>query len=271
VTKRHGPTPFAASVFNLDSTTLRFDIMAATDGWVTGTQIAVAVATLILAGFTAVMAKRAREATDAANRTAKATEKDVQQGQELLKNGQAQTTAMNEQAEVARRTLEATFRPLLVPVVNRLAADGSPLRGRNGVSVTTQLAAPPRCFRGLDHTGTDRVFAVIPVRNVGPGPATFRGTGGDAIFLGTYSGASPIEGRPSSPVVAADDVVDLVFYGSIDEIPLGVIGAAAGTADVATVTITYSDISRAKVTVTTLRLGTAEDNNLQVTEVAIDP
>jgi hypothetical protein len=254
--------------------------VVATDWWVTGTQIAVALATLVLAGITARMAVRTREvaeetkkSTAAAIRTAKATEDDVQRGLELVKIGQDQTTAMSEQAEVARRTLEATFQPLLVPVVDRTSRDSFTLPGRNGVSVTTQLTAQPRCWLAQDTRGTQRVFVVVPVRNVGPGPASFGSSERNATFLGTYSGARPIEGRPSSPVVAANDVVDILFYGSTDEIPLGAVVTSAATfnADVATVSITYSDISRAKVTVTELRLGTAEDSLLQVTNVAIDP
>ena len=104
------------------------------------------------------MAKRTREvaketqgATAAAIRTAKATEDDVQQGLRLVEIGQeqtlasqAQTAVASEQAEIARRSLEATFRPLLVPVVDRLSREQFLLRGFDGVTVMTQLTAEPR-------------------------------------------------------------------------------------------------------------------------------
>ncbi len=255
------------------------DAMIATDWWATGTQIGVAVATLILAGITAFMAKRTREvaqetkgSTAAAIRTAKATEDDVQRGLELVRIGQAQTAAISEQAEVARRNLAATYEPLLVPVVERALKDGVTLRGSNGVSVITEVGAEPRCWIGPDTVGIQRFFVVVPVRNVGPGPASFGWSVTDARFTTTVdSGAVHLDGRPSSPIVAAGDVVDLVFFGALDETTTIVANSAPGTIDLATVTITYSDISRAKGTVTELKLGKAEGPILEVVEVAIDP
>ncbi len=173
--------------------------MMSTDWWATGTQLGVALATLVLAGITAFMAKRTREvaeetkgATAAANRTAKASEDDVQQSLELVRIGQAQAAAASQQSEVARRTLEATFQPLLVPVVNRKVRDSFTPPGLNGVSAITQLTAQPRCWMALDTAGIERVFVVVPVRNVGPGPASFGRSKRDATFLGKYPGASPM-------------------------------------------------------------------------------
>ena len=231
--------------------------MTATDWWATGTQLAVALATLVLAGFTALMASRTRDvaeetkgATAAAIRTAKATEEDVQHGLRLVEVGQeqtlasqAQSVAASEQAEVARRSLEATFRPLLVPVVDRLSREQFPLRGLNGVSLMAQLTAEPRGFLGLDDRATQRFFAIVPVRNVGPGPATFEQNLTDITFTPNYPGATKLHGRPSSPVVASGDVVDLVFYGPVDDFT-STIATGPEASHVATVVISYSDISQ---------------------------
>ena len=211
-------------------------------------QLIAAGATVTLAGITAWMAKRTH---DVASKT-------------------------EDSVEVARRSLAATFRPLLVPVVNRDPSPAFVLRGfdddeGNEVSVSIVLEAQPRCWIRRDERTIERFFVIVPVRNVGPGPAAFGELSTGATFTPWFPGAKQLNGRISSPVVASDDVADIVFYGVPADFTRMFDRTGLETDRRATVEITYFDISRAKPTVTRLALGLTEESFLQVIDALIEP
>ena len=80
-----------------------------------------------------------------------------------------------------------------------------------------------------------------------------------------------LNGRISSPVVASDDVADIVFYGVPADFTRMFDRTGLETDRRATVEITYFDISRAKPTVTRLALGLTEESFLQVIDALIEP
>ena len=161
-------------------------------------------------------------------------------------SAQTQAAAALEQSEIARRTLEASFRPMLVPILERTIAMRR-FQALDGISVEAQTGPEPKCWIGLDTNQVERFFAVIPIRNVGPGPAVLSTNVVDAWFVPNFSGAQRLYSRPSTPIVSSGDTVDFVFYGLVDDFTRSVASAAPGTSRQATFTVRYFDVAQSYV------------------------
>src|SRR5260370_39316832 len=129
--------------------------------------MAVAGATLLLATVTVLLAVFTRRSLDQGRRELLLAEEAVRSAQEQAKKQaeqvtatQAQVAATLAQADVARQTLEASFRPALVDVPLGPATRFSPMLGHvPGAEIAM----------GTDQQGT--VTVEVPLRNIGPGPA----------------------------------------------------------------------------------------------------
>lgn len=121
---------------------------------------AVAGATLLLATVTVLLAVFTRRSLDQGRRELQLAELALSTAQDQVKKQAEQVTATEAQADVARQTLEASFRPTLVDVPLGPATRYSPAAGQ-------VLAA--EIVVAKDQQGT--VTVEVPLRNIGAGPA----------------------------------------------------------------------------------------------------
>jgi hypothetical protein len=240
-----------------------------------GVTAALVVVTGVLAVSTWNSANKAGEAAEAAVRTAVAAENDLTQGATLVRVGQdqveiaqKQAAAALKQSDIANQTLLNSFRPLLVPVVER-KIEQRLFYGLDGVSVELQMGPEPKAFIGRDLNAVDRFFVIVPLRNIGPGCAILSGNVVDAAVV-PYGGGTRIYGKATSPIVAPNDTVDFVFYGVVDEYARSIASAAPGGGRLATLTIRYFDVSGSNASKTVLLLGSRGAPMLSVEDLVVD-
>jgi len=168
--------------------------------------LVVAVATLCLAFFTWRLGLRTREMAERTSDAVAIAEREL-----IVLETQA--AAMNEQVEASIRQALASElaladgrQPTLVPVVQR---DLRQLRvvAADGTTTHVQVGADGMAWRDTHFA----LWAVIPVRNVGPGVAIIKDQSNAAILLTPGQRGSSLVGRPTSRVVAPSDVIDVVF------------------------------------------------------------
>ncbi|HVX20662.1 MAG TPA: hypothetical protein VHB02_04880 [Acidimicrobiales bacterium] len=246
--------------------------------------------TLALATLTGGMMVATFLAVRAGHRTAKAAEKDIEQGQVLIEAAQAQAAASRDQAEAALALLEADRLPYLVPAS---ASQDRPERQRrlfHGSELSTDVPrVPPKvgeCW--LERGGADqRGWMVLAVRNVGRGPALILRSPGDVVlkYPGGQQGAF---GEPTSIVVAPGETEYVCF--AVGATQLGephslttLITEGGGNYTNPTVrqtyvpelTVRFADISgrrewRARITYRFLREATASGWELEVTSAEVE-
>lgn len=239
-----------------------------------GVTAALVVVTGVLAISTWRSSSKTAEAARAAVRAAEAAEQDLKQGQELIRIGQEQVTTSHDQteaalrqADVAQRALAANVQPLLLPVVSRQATVRL-LNGVDGQLVETELGPEPRILRQIQG-GQRRFWLVVPIRNVGQGPAIFGPEPTDVSMRPFYAGATNMPGRPGSPIIAPGDVVDVVFTAPEYDILGYILDSPPTATKQAEVTLSYFDIARVRKTTTIVDLSGAPGPLLRVSNVEL--
>jgi hypothetical protein len=211
---------------------------------------AAAVGTLALAGVTWRLAKSTAVAATKSGEMSIETGRLADLGERELEVVRDQAVATSEQARASADTLRLAQRPLLVPVVDARFLDDLRITSLDGMTTSTQMGAEAKCWQeGSQPNGRPgAVWAVIPVRNVGPGTARIDDEP-SSVFIQAptlYGGAlfSSV-GRPSSRIVAVGDVVYLTFRAE-DRQPSSPSSAALRPEEqgsTALVVVRYSDIS----------------------------
>jgi hypothetical protein len=128
----------------------------------TGTWTAATIIQCILAFTSAVAAAAAAWAATESRRVANATGVAVDVAKQELVLATQQAKSSEDMADAAKSTLEASYRPLIIDVPYKTPKRHPPLRGDPG-NVTALVRA-----KGDE----DEVLIEVPVRNIGPGPAT---------------------------------------------------------------------------------------------------
>ena len=171
------------------------------------------------------------------------------------------TAAAVRTATAAVAELEVSQRPILVQVLERVTEVRRLLAATGPIptALEIELGPEPRCWIQNDSEGNPRRFyAVVPVRNVGAGPAVF-----DSAWL-TYGPTGPsggrLPGRASSVIVAPNDIVDLVFHSGFGPPERGITYGESREGSYASCDITYSDLGRVYEWTSHLRMTRASRN-----------
>ena len=150
---------------------------------------------------------------DSTRKVVDGADKELAQGRELLKVSQRQAKAMAQQAKASRAILASSMQPLLVPVVERKIIDDREIIAADNTVTQVQLGPQAKIWR----TASD-YWAVVPVRNVGSGPALFNEpslTGDErlnSVIITDRFGGFSVGGRVTSRIVAPNEIVDVVFH-----------------------------------------------------------
>jgi hypothetical protein len=173
-------------------------------GWVAFAGIAsaaAAIGTLILAGFTKGLAKKTADMVTAAKDSVKVARDELEAVIDQAK-------ATREQATLATKALQAELTPWLVPLI---AGDRKtlPFHALDGAKCETDIGFYPKSW---EDASKNDVWAIVPIRNVGRGPA-FISTEPSAVAIHSaiYGGMTDL-GRASSRVVAPGDGMHLIFH-----------------------------------------------------------
>jgi len=160
-----------------------------------------AVGTLVLAFFTwrlgaktGDMAKASVDAVDVAK-------------QELvvIRN---QTKATQAQVELSTRAMRASQQPWLVPVAHATRSPESiEFIALTGETTLTSIEQDARCWQEANN---GPIWAIIPVRNIGAGPAMIPGDKSVIAQLSLFGGLTGF-GRPSTRIIAPGDIAYMVF------------------------------------------------------------
>jgi hypothetical protein len=228
---------------------------------------ALAVVTGVLAVSTWRSAAKAGEAAEAATRTAKAAEADIDQSRRLIEIGQSQAAATARQSEIAQRALDASVQPLLAPIAVREAIHRR-LYAADGQTTEIQVGPEPKTWADAPRS---EFWAVVPIRNIGNGPAVIGMQPGQIAFKPFYLGAGELAGRSSLQVLAPGDSADVVFHRTgLDENLKLLISAPAADSRQGTFEIRYSDIAGTRGFLSRFQLSKGQAPMMRVIEMELE-
>jgi len=202
-----------------------------------------AIGTLALAGVTWRLASKTRD-------MAKASTDAVGIAERELTVVTDQSKATQAQVELSTQAMRASQQPLLVPVAEAPIRDGLQFTAHDGTTTSVQIGPGAKCWQ---EGGNGLIWAVIPMRNIGAGPARIPTDDKSVIAQFSLFGGLSAFGRPSQRVVAKDDTVYLVFcgpFGESSKTALALAPEEAGSAGI--VCVQYTGIDQSHLSQTRL-------------------
>jgi hypothetical protein len=226
-----------------------------------------AVGTLVLAGFTWNLARKTADLAGASEAILELAQRELE-----VVTDQARATAA--QVAISTDTLRLAQTPWLVPVVDNHGRTRSGLVSRGGAIVSATVGSDALVFQaGPTRDGVPGdVSAVIPIRNIGSGPALIPRDPSSVIIASNLFGGLTTLGRPDTRVIAPGDVAYLVFsspYGQPAEFTLALPPQETGAS--AVVDVTYTDIGGRNKMRSRFIYGGFDQGRLVDAVVAVEP
>ena len=244
---RPSTTPVRDHLFMLIASTNWMAVAAIMSGAAAVGTLILAAVTVWLGASTRNMSTRTGELADETKRLADTTSQSVELAERELEVLSEQARATNAQVAISTQAMKAAQQPLIVPAVTKETINELQVMAHDGSEVTCrQIGMNGLCWQQPEN---GPIWLVIPVRNIGTGPALIPTDDNALVAHVPMFGGLTTFGRPGQRVIAQGDVSYLVFsapYGATPDFTLARRPDEAESWGI--VCVRYSGIDRSSLT-----------------------